>query len=141
MVCKITRGTEAGHPAVYLENDLLHITVLPEKGADIYRFVHKPSGIDFLWKNPVGLWPPGSPPHDGSLDLEFLQNYEGCWQELFPSCNDPSVYNSHEIPFHGEVAHLPWQYEVERQSEDVLEVRFYVETRATTFRQIGRAHV
>ncbi|MEZ4666296.1 MAG: DUF4432 family protein [Anaerolineae bacterium] len=134
MSCSITTGTEAGHLAVYLENDLLKITVLPQKGADIYTFIHKPSGIDFLWKNPIGLWPPGSPPHDGSGNFEFLQNYEGCWQELFPSCNDPTSYKGRNIPFHGEVAHLQWQYEIVTDCAESLAVRFYVETQCTSFR-------
>jgi hypothetical protein len=132
--CRITTGSEAGHPAVYLENDLLKITVLPQKGADIYTFIYKPVGIDFLWKNPVGLWPPGSPAHDGAGGLEFMENYEGCWQELFPSCNDPTTYNGNAVPFHGEVANLPWTYQIEEESADKIAVRFTVETRATTFR-------
>jgi hypothetical protein len=134
MSCHFNTGSEAGHPAVYLENDLLRITVLPEKGADIYTFIHKPTGLDMLWKNPIGLWPPGSPPHDGSMGFPFLENYEGCWQELFPSCNDPTRYNGKDIPFHGEVCALPWQYNLEEQSADCLAVRFTVETRQTTFR-------
>ena len=36
--------------------------------------------------------------------MEFLANYEGGWQELLPSCNDPCSYRGTEIPFHGEVA-------------------------------------
>jgi hypothetical protein len=134
MSCHFSTGSEAGHTAVYLENNLLRITVLPEKGADIYTFIHKPTGIDFLWKNPVGLWPPGSPPHDGSGGMPFLENYEGCWQELFPSCNDPNQYNGKDIPFHGEVCTLSWRYTVEEQSDERLAVRFTVETRQTTFR-------
>jgi len=134
MTCRITTGSEAGHQALYLENDLLRITVLPEKGADIYTFLHKPSGIDFLWKNPIGLWPPGSPPHDGSGDMGFLQNYEGCWQELFPSCNGPTTYNGQTIPFHGEVVTLPWKYQIETETADALAVHFQVETRVTHFR-------
>ena len=30
MTCKFTSGAEAGHTAIYLENDLIRITVLPE---------------------------------------------------------------------------------------------------------------
>ena len=134
MTCKLTSGAEAGHTAIYLENDLIRITVLPEKGADIYAFVHKPSGLDVLWKNPVGLWPPGSPPHDGSGDTGFLHNYEGCWQELFPSCNGPTTYQGQTMPMHGEVALLPWQYRIETHTADELAVHFQVETRLTSFR-------
>lgn len=144
MSCHFSTGSEAGHPAVYLENDLLRITVLPEKGADIYAFIHKPTGLDLMWKNPVGLWPPGSPPHDGSIGVPFLENYEGCWQELFPNCGDKTRYNGKDIPFHGEVSALPWRYAIEEQTGDRLAVRFTVETQQTTFRlertmQIERA--
>ena len=133
-VCRVSTGTEAGHEAVYIENDLLRITVLPGKGADIYQFIHKPTALDILWKNPIGLWPPGSPPHDGSGGFEFLENYEGCWQELFPSCNDPTTYQGQQMPFHGEVAHLPWRYAVAEATDNTVAVRFSVETRLTTFR-------
>ena len=132
--CAITHGTEAGHQAVYLDSDQLHVTVLVSKGADIYRFVHKPSGLDFLWKNPIGLWPPESPPHDGSAGFGFLENYEGTWQELFPSANDPTTYQGHDIPFHGEVALLPWSWQTVTDTPDEIAVRFSVETRQTSFR-------
>jgi hypothetical protein len=132
--CRIETGLEAGHRAIYLENDLLRITVLPDKGADIYAFVHKPTGLDFLWKNPVGLWPPVAPPHDGSSDAAFLHNYEGCWQELFPNCGDATTYIGKVVPFHGEVCSLPWRHTIEEQTDERLAVRFTVETRQTTFR-------
>ena len=133
-ICTITSGSEAGHQAVYLDSDVLHLTVLVSKGADIYRFIHKPSGLDFLWKNPVGLWPPGAPPHDGSGGFGFLEDYEGTWQELFPSVNDPTIYQGREIPFHGEVALLAWTWQIVTETPDEIAVRFSVETRQTTFR-------
>src|SRR6185369_6526758 len=132
--CQITQGTEYRHRALYLENDVLKITVLPDKGADLYAIVHKPSGIDFLWKNPVGLAPPGSPPQPGSGDLEFLWNYEGAWQELFPNCGTAVKYHDKTIPFHGEVALLPWSDEILTQNDDEVSIRLSVATRQSTFR-------
>ena len=41
-----------------------------------------------------------------------MWNYAGGWQELFPSVNAACVYRGSEIPFHGEVASLPWEHEV-----------------------------
>jgi uncharacterized protein DUF4432 len=131
---QITEGVEHGHRALYLENDVLKITVLPDKGADLYAIVHKPSGIDFLWKNPVGLAPPGSPPQEGSGDLEFLWNYEGAWQELFPNCGAAVDYRGKRIPFHGEVALLPWSDEILTQNDDEVSIRLSIATRQSTFR-------
>ncbi|MDI7276137.1 MAG: DUF4432 domain-containing protein, partial [Anaerolineae bacterium] len=68
----LSTGTVHGHTALWLENDLLRLTVLPEKGSDIWEFVHKPTGIDLLLKTPAGLRPPGPQPV-----TDFLENYEG----------------------------------------------------------------
>ena len=105
----VAKGEISGWRAVTLENDSLAVTVLPDKGADIYALVDKTSGLDVLFKAPWGLEPPGAPPREGSGELEFLWNYEGTWQELFPSANDPCRYGGEPIPFHGEVATLPWE--------------------------------
>ena len=67
--------------------------------------------MDVLFKAPWGLQPPGSPPREGADGHAFLENYEGGWQELFPNCNDPCEYRGVELPFHGEVATVPWDVE------------------------------
>src|SRR5207247_1999198 len=108
---RVSRSSVAGWRSVTLENDVLSVTVLPDKGADIYSLVDLRSGIDVLFKAPWGLRPPGAPPLEGSGDDEFLRNYEGGWQELFPSANDACTYRGRRIPFHGEVATLPWEHE------------------------------
>lgn len=118
-----------GHPAIRLENDLLRVAVLPGKGADVCEFVHRPSGVDFLLKTPAGLRPPGPRP-----PADFLENYEGGWQELLPNANDACQYRGAQIPFHGEVALLPWDWVVERDDEAESAVRLTVRCRQTPFR-------
>jgi hypothetical protein len=106
-------GEINGHRSLWLENDVLRVTVLPGKGADVYELVHKPSGVDFLMKTPDGLRPPGvAQPND------FLDNYEGGWQELFPNAGDPCEHRGLPLRFHGEVALLGWSYVVERDDEE-----------------------
>jgi hypothetical protein len=101
----LTTETIHGHPAVILDNGQLRVTVLPEKGADIYRLVHLPADVDALMKTPWGLNPPGERP-----PTDFLENYEGGWQELFPSANDACTYRGVSIPFHGEAALQAWNW-------------------------------
>ncbi len=76
-----------GHLAVCLENEQLRVGVLPHKGGDIFEFVHKTAGgsehVQVLMQSPWGLKPPRHRP-----PLDFLENYEGGWQELFPNAND-----------------------------------------------------
>ena len=122
-------GSLDGHTAVTLENDRLSVVVLPGKGADIFSMVHKPSGIDALMKTPWGL-----KPASGSPQAEFLENYEGAWQELFPNANDACKVEGRTIPFHGEVALRSWEWAVERDGPAGCVVALRVETRSLPFR-------
>jgi hypothetical protein len=107
----ITEGAVRGWRALTLEDGRLRVTVLPDKGAEMYELVDRESGIDVLFKAPWGLQPPGSPAREGSEGHAFLENYGGGWQELFPSVNEPCTYRGAPMPFHGEVASLSWQAE------------------------------
>jgi galactose mutarotase-like enzyme len=119
----------AGHRAVVLQSDRLRVTVLPEKGADIYALVERSSGVDALMKTPWGLRPPAA---TGPAD--FLENYEGAWQELFPSANDACDYQGCSIPFHGEVALRAWSWVIERDDDGACRVALTVTTRTLPFR-------
>lgn len=122
--CRVSETAINGHRACLLENDSLRVIVLPEKGADIYALIHKPTGVDFLFKNPTGLAPPGAPPVEGHGGVPFLFNYEGAWQELFPNHDDATVYRGAELPFHGEAALLPWRDEIIMERPDEIAMRF-----------------
>jgi hypothetical protein len=116
-----------------LENELLRVSVLPEKGADIYSLVDRGTGVDVLFKGPWGLQPPGSPPLPGSGEDEFMWNYEGGWQELLPSVNEACTYRGKRIPFHGEVASLRWEHELLHGHGGEVAVRLRTRCRQTPF--------
>jgi hypothetical protein len=128
-MASVTFGEETGWRSVVLESDELRVVVLPDKGAEIHRLIHRESNVDVLFHGPWGLQPPGAPPLEGSGEDEFMWNYAGGWQELFPSVNEGCTYRGRRIPFHGEVATLPWEYEPLSDSE----VRFTTRCRETTF--------
>jgi galactose mutarotase-like enzyme len=133
-MASVSFGEETGWRSVVLESDELRVVVLPDKGAEIHRLVHRESGVDVLFHGPWGLRPPGAPPLEGSGDDQFMWNYAGGWQELFPSVNESCAYRGRRIPFHGEVATLPWEHEVVSDDSDRLaEVRFTTRCRNTTF--------
>jgi hypothetical protein len=121
---------------VVLESDLLRVSVLPGKGADIYELVDRRTGVDLLFKGPWGLQPPGSPPLEGSGGDEdaFMWNYEGGWQELLPSVNEACTHRGARIPFHGEVASIPWTAEILEETGDEVAVRFWTRCRRTPLR-------
>src|SRR5713226_4292290 len=132
--CRISYDTMAGWRALVLENDLLMAVLLPDKGADLYQLIHKPSGVNVLYQAPWGLQPPGAPPREGSGEREYMWNYEGGWQELFPSANFACTYQGRAMPFHGEVATLRWEPAVLTETANEVAVVFSVRCRRTPFR-------
>jgi galactose mutarotase-like enzyme len=118
----LIKGNVRGHTAVWLENEFLRLGVLPDKGADIFEFTCRPDGLQLLMESPAGLRPPsGKPP------VDFLENYEGAWQELFPNHGDACEVQGQTIPMHGEVALLPW--EVRQMRENAVETVLHLQVR------------
>lgn len=124
-----------GLRAVVLENERLRVTVVPDKGGDVVEFLHKPTDTDFVWLSPQGL----RNPHDhlqGAADdvAQFIDHYEGGWQEVFPNGGAPSEYRGARLAQHGEVSGLPWHCEVVADSEEEVAVRLSVRTRRLPYR-------
>jgi len=100
---------ERNVPAVKLENDKIAITILPDKGADIYQWIHKGTGVDVLWKSPWGLRKPGAGiPSSFQSSVTWIEWYPGGWQVLFPSGGGPCDYKGVELSFHGEASSIFW---------------------------------
>ena len=57
-----------GLKVVRLENEILALDVLPERGGNIFRLVDKPRDLDLLWKSPRVV-PHLAAIHAGKLDL------------------------------------------------------------------------
>jgi galactose mutarotase-like enzyme len=126
-------GDVAGWRSVVLENGKLRVVVLPDKGAEIHQIVDLRTGTEILFEASWGLQQPGAVPLPGSGEDAFMWNYAGGWQELFPSVNAACTYRGRPIPFHGEVASLPWQHEVLEAGDDEVAVRFWTRCRVLPF--------
>jgi Domain of unknown function (DUF4432) len=120
--------------AVFLENELLRVGVLADKGTDIFEFNYKPRDVDFVWLSAGGVRNPTSYLSTSPDPMAtFLDYYPGGWQEIFPNGGAPSSYLSARFGQHGEVSNLPWDYDIVRDDEDVVAVRFSVRTQKTPF--------
>jgi hypothetical protein len=116
-----------GLKTVVMENEQLRITILADKGSDIYEFLYKPLDIDFMWRTPMGL----RNPNNGRLTKEtaggpFIDYYEGGWQEILPSGGAPSIYKGVEYGQHGEISNLPWDCCVIKDHSEEVSCRFSV---------------
>jgi hypothetical protein len=122
-VSKLANGIEG----VTLSNPSLSVTVLANKGADIYALVDRRTGVDVLWKSPLGLRAPDHGLLAADSQTAWLEMYEGGWQECFPNGGDACQYQGVELTFHGESSTLPWRYEVITENDDEVTVDFTVQ--------------
>lgn len=136
--CRISEPVLQGYKCVALENEKLRVTVIADKGADIFEFLYKPRDVDFMWRTWLGLrdrshFVPTSSRSGSGAHMDY---YEGGWQELFPNCGNLSLHQGAEIGQHGEVLLLPWRYTITKDEPDEIEVRFEVRTVRTPFHLI-----
>ena len=133
--CRLTTDLlYKGYRAIVLENELLEVTVLADKGTDITEFLYKPTDTDFMFRSPLGLRPAGlfvptSSPTFGA----FGDRWQGGWPEIFPAGGPPSNYKGAEFGQHGEVATIPWEFQVVEDTPRRVAVRFWVRTYRTPF--------
>jgi hypothetical protein len=128
-----------GYRMAVLENEVLRVSVLLDKGADIFEFQHKPSGTDFMWRTPWGLHEQGKMlPSSALAEGLFGDFYEGAWQEVFPNGGGPSRHRDTEFGLHGEVSLQPWKGRILKDSPDEVCLEASVETYRTPFRLTRR---
>ena len=130
--CRITESVYRGLRSVTLENEILRVSFLADKGSDIYEFLHKPTDTDFMWRSPLGVRNPATfVPTIPRAEGAFLDYYEGGWQECLPTGGDPAEYAGTEFGPHGEVCLIPWDYAIVEDSPQRVSVRFRVRTYRT----------
>jgi hypothetical protein len=100
-----------------LENDLLAVTVLPEKGADIHSLVWKPQALDILWKAPWGLSATGAAALAAGTEAAWMDQYAGGWQVIFPNGGDACTYRGAPLNFHGEASLSAWNCAARRDGK------------------------
>lgn len=128
--CRVSDAlTYLGLRLVVMENELLTVVILPEKGAEILALRYKPKDMDPLLRLKSGLRVPSFyPPTISNSDGAFLDFYSGGWQELFPSGGGPGEVLGAELGRHGEVALMPWNWEIVEDSPERVAIRLWVRT-------------
>ena len=122
--CRVSdEWTLRGMRAAVLENELLRVVVLLDRGAEIVEFRYKPSDID-----PLARWgelrnPAYDRPSITSSSGTFLDYYVGGRQESLPNGGPPVVHKSAEYGQHGEVCLVPWTSEVVEDTPERVSLR------------------
>jgi len=132
--CRIREYTHKGLRTLSLENELIAVTVLLDKGSDVYEVIHKQTDTDFMWKAPGGLRDPAKHVPTGQNPAgSFLDFYEGGWQECLPG-GGPFIHLGADIGLHGEACLMPWGFHVVEDSPEEICVLLTCETYRFPFR-------
>lgn len=133
--CRITDDLiYKGYRTIFLENELVRVGVLLDKGADIFQFLHKPTDTDFLWRSPQGLIARDKfLTTRASASGSFLDSYHGGWQEILPG-GGPMDYAGAEIGLHGEVTFLGWECDILEDTPERVSARLSVNCVRTPLR-------
>ena len=119
--CEVAPGVRA----LELQSDELLVTVLADKGADIYSLVHRASGTDVLFKSPWGLRAPGARPGQASSMGRWLEAYGGGWQLILPNGGDECTERGALWGFHGEAALVPLRVMSQDDGRAELETQLF----------------
>lgn len=132
--CRISDDwTYHGLRALVLDNDLLRVVVLADKGSDVIEFRYKPRDLDFLLFMPGGIRNPTLELPSAPATGPFLDYYSGGWNEILPNGGPPVNYKGAELGQHGEVSLIPWQYAIVQDSPTRVAVRLWVRPLRTPF--------
>lgn len=127
MGCEIIEQDVNGFRAVTLTDGDHSITILPEKGSDIISLRDEKTDTEFLWTSPQGL-------RTDTPSKSFIDNYEGGWQECFPTGGPGVNYRGAQIGQHGEVHALAWNIVDAHQDLNEASITLEVHTIKTPFR-------
>ena len=132
--CRVSDAwTVDGMRTLIIENELLRVTVLLDKGSDIVEFRYKPRDLDYLLFMPSGLKNPNhgvvSTPNDGP----FLDYYTGGWNDILPNGGPFSTYKGAEFGQHGEISLIPWECSVLEDTPESVAVKMWVRPLRTPY--------
>ncbi len=124
--CRISdEWTFAGMRTIVLENELLRIVVLADKGSDIVEFRYKHLDLDFLFFAPGGIRNPNRAAPSSASTAPFLDYYSGGWNEILPNGGPYVNYRGAEYGQHGEVSLIPWDYAILEDTPEGVAVRMW----------------
>lgn len=125
--CRVREFVYRGHRCLTIENELLRVMIAADKGADILEFLYKPIDLEFLWRSYGGLRPTEHFRSSSPLAAgHFREHYPGGWHEMLPNGAGPCEHRGAEFGFHGEATHLPWDYIIEKDDPDAVQVKLRV---------------
>lgn len=95
-----------GEQAVTLENELLIISILPERGAKIASLVYKPIERELFWQLKGDYT--RKPAYGDTFTSEDSSGYDDMVMTILPGHHTSFPWKDTDLPDHGELWSLPW---------------------------------
>ena len=133
--CRISDSwTYRGLKTVVLENEALRVSIISDKGADVFELSYKKTDTEFMWRTPwsvrnLGLWTPAT----GDGDNIWHDAYIGGWQTIAPTGGPPQQYQNADLGQHTEATLMPWDAVIVEDTPDRVSAKFSVRTTRTPF--------
>lgn len=133
--CRVNdRITWGGYRAILLQNDLLQIVILIDKGSEIVQFLYKPYDIDFLWHSENPMKQPGMFNLGGkSTQSDFFDYWTGGWFEVLPNGGPGCSFKGVNFSQFAETINVPWNYKILVDNPDEVKVGLWLYTSRTPF--------
>jgi hypothetical protein len=132
--CRISdEWSYRGMRALIIENELLRVTVLVDKGSDIVEFRYKLRDIDFLLMRPEGIRNPARDVPSAHNNQVFLDYFSGGWNEILPNGGGGAVHRGAEYGQHGEISLIPWGCAITEDTPERVSARLWVRAVRTPF--------
>jgi hypothetical protein len=105
---------------ITLQHDHMRVVIDPDLGAEITH-ISGADGRNLLfyadWRTPARVSESQS---YGSQVLDWLSEYRGGWQELFPNAGGAGDVLGTPLPFHGEISRTRWHAEIVQPAQEVV---------------------
>lgn len=118
-----------GMKALIVQNEIIQIVILADKGTEIVQFLHKPTDTDFIWHGRNELHDPATfIPVGGTDATPFFDRWSGGWFEIVPNNGPGCDYRNAHLGFYGEVVNIPWHYQILEDRHEQVSIAFWVKT-------------
>ncbi len=104
---------------IHLSTDTIEVQITPNRGADITRLIHRPTGINVFAESPTGDVTNSQSSWSDSM-TQWINGYPGGWQVLLPNAGPERQWEGAHQGFHGEASLASWA--VREQTADRCEL-------------------
>lgn len=127
--CRISDDwTYKGMRTLILENELLRVTILVDKGSDIVEFRYKPYDLDFLYFAPGGIVNPKQNMPSAYTNAPYLDYFSGGWNDVLPNGGPFADNQGAILGQHGETPLARWDYTILKDDPQIVSVKLWVRT-------------